>query len=37
MVRHPLVPAAQCVPGGVLDDGPLIIVSGEAADSVQAR
>src|SRR5260370_25803772 len=36
MVRHALVPAAQRVPGGVLDDGPLVIVSGEATDGVQA-
>lgn len=36
MVRDLLVPAAQRLPGGVLDDSPSVIVSGEAADGVQA-
>src|SRR5260370_20926980 len=36
MVRHPLVPPAESSPGGFLDDGMLVIVSGEAPDRVQA-
>src|SRR5215475_3408903 len=36
MVRDPFVPAAQRSPGSVLDDGLFVVVSGEAADGVQA-
>src|ERR1700751_3208046 len=35
-MRDPRGPAAQRLPGGFLDDGQFVIVSGEAADSVQA-
>src|SRR5580704_9990086 len=31
-----LVPAAQRLPGGFLDDGLLVIVAGKSADGVQA-
>jgi hypothetical protein len=31
MVPAPLVPAAQCLPGGVLGNGLFVIVSGETA------
>src|SRR6476620_9333388 len=35
-MRDPLVPAAQRLPCGFLDDGQFVIVSGKAADGVQA-
>src|SRR6185437_13849434 len=35
-MRDPLVPAAQRLPRGLLDDGQFVIVSGKAADGVQA-
>ena len=34
MVCHPLVPADECRPGGILDDGTLVVVAGKAADRV---
>jgi len=36
MMRDPFVPAAQRLPGCVLDDGPFVIFPGESADGVQA-
>jgi hypothetical protein len=36
MVGDPLVPSAQCPPGALLDDGPLIVVSRKCPDRVQA-
>src|SRR6476646_4994782 len=35
-MRDPLVPAAQRLPCGFLDNGQFVIVSGKAADGVQA-
>lgn len=36
VVRHPLVPPVESPPGGLLDDGMLVIVPGEPPDRVQA-
>lgn len=37
MVGYPFVPAAEGFPGGVLEDGLLVIVAGETADRVKVR